>query len=177
MPAQNVELEIRKLDPGDRLTGVSVGAQEYVPLKTFLQSSAKIYHERHLAKTYVGAINGRIIAYITLLCAEIVLEGDAYRIREPGLYYNYKSYPAIKIARLLVDSRFRGQDIGEALVKLALGTAKDAICPVVGCRFVVVDSKKSSVPFYSKQGFTLLDTPDNKSRPEPVMFVDLHKAA
>jgi hypothetical protein len=51
------------------------------------------------------------------------------------------------------------------------------LCPAVGCRFVIVDSKKSSVGFYEKQGFTLIDTKENRGRSEPVMFIDLHKAA
>jgi hypothetical protein len=67
-------------------------------------------------------------------------------------------------------------DIGSNLVQLALGTTKDRICPVAGCRFVIVDSKQSSVGFYKKQGFTLIDTSENRERSEPVMFIDLHKA-
>lgn len=61
------------------------------------------------------------------------------------------------------------------MVDFAVGTAKDVICPAVGCRFVVVDAKKQSIGFYEKCGFTLLDTDDNRSRQSPVMFLDLHK--
>jgi hypothetical protein len=41
----------------------------------------------------------------------------------------------------------------------------------------MVDSKKPAVPFYERCGFTLLDTAANRSRDEPVMFVDLNKVA
>jgi hypothetical protein len=62
-------------------------------------------------------------------------------------------------------------------VHLSLGIAKDKISPAVGCRFVTVDAKRDSVGFYAKQGFTLLDTQGNRDRLEPVMFLDLHRAA
>jgi ribosomal protein S18 acetylase RimI-like enzyme len=91
------------------------------------------------------------------------------------IQYAYKQYPAVKIARLLVDARQRNLGIGESLVELALGTTKGNVCPFVGCRFVVVDSKEEAVSFYERRGFTLLDTPENKKRSEPIMFIDLYK--
>lgn len=172
-----VTLETRLLQPGDKLTGLRSGDAEFAPLKTFLQKRARIYHERHLARTYVTMAGGQVAGYITLVCGEIVIEDDANRLEEPDLDYNYKSYPALKIARLLVDGRFRGNGIGEDLVKLALGIAKDIICPNAGCRFAVVDAKQRSVGFYERQGFTMLDTSENRARSEPVMFIDLHKSA
>jgi len=39
----------------------------------------------------------------------------------------------------------------------------------------MVDAKAGSVDFYSRAGFTLLDTPANRSRSEKIMFVDIHK--
>ena len=110
------------------------------------------------------------------MCAEVVLDDDN-KLKEPNLVYDYDWYPALKIARLLVDAKYRKEyRLGAELVKLALGTTKDRICPVAGCQFVVVDAKKSSVPFYEKQGFTLINTPANRARPTPVMFLDLLKA-
>jgi GNAT superfamily N-acetyltransferase len=122
-------------------------------------------------------IEAKIIAYITLVCGEIVLEGDATLLDEPDLHYSYKSYPALKIARLAVHQKHREADLGTLLVQLAIGIAKDTICPVAGCRFVAVDSKQQSVGFYKKQGFAILDTKENQERSEPVMFLDLLKAS
>ena len=68
----------------------------------------------------------------------------------------------------------RKHGLGTRLVEFALGTVKQTICPVVGCRFVV-EAKKKSVPFYKKRGFTLLDTKANLRRSAPVMFIDLTK--
>lgn len=162
------------------MTGLSLGDAIYLPLKTFLQKHAKLYHQRHLARTY-GVFDkdrsNKIVAYITLVCGEIVLEGNKRLLDEPDLKYNYKSYPAVKIARLAVHEDYRDEKLGSLLVEIALGTAKDIICPAIGCRFVAVDSKTEAVKFYERKGFSILDTPKNRRRSEPVMFIDLHKAS
>jgi GNAT superfamily N-acetyltransferase len=175
LPDQN-NFTIRQIEPSDRLTGLSLGDQIYLPLKIFLQKHAKTYHAKNLARTYAIFETKKVIAYVTLVCGEIVLEGDKSLLDEPDVDYNYKSYPALKIARLLVDNRYRGRDYGTLLVDLAVGIAKDIICPAVGCRFVAVDSKRTALDFYLKQGFSILDTPENRKRQEPVLFIDLHKA-
>jgi ribosomal protein S18 acetylase RimI-like enzyme len=175
---QELSLEIRLIKPGDRLTGLSLG-DGFTALKTFLQRHAKAYHEKSLARTYGVFDRGKqnkVVAYITLVCGEIVVgESDNDILQDSEIYYKYPHYPAIKIARLAVDMKYRGNEIGTTLVNLALGTAKYVICPAVGCRFVVVDSKKSAVKFYQKAGFTILDTEVNRARDEQVLFIDLQK--
>lgn len=168
---------IRQIEPGDRLTGLSLGHENFAPLKAFFQKHAKKYQEQNLARTYAIFESERPIAYITLVCGEIAIQGKKRLLDEPDLFYNYKSYPALKIARLAVHKDYRRKDYGTVLVDLAVGTAKEIICPAVGCRFVAVDSKKDALPFYLDYGFTLLDTPQNRRRSEPVLFIDLHKAA
>lgn len=79
----------------------------------------------------------------------------------------------MKIARLAVDTKYRESGLGRFLVEFSLGIAKDTIATAVGCRFVVLDAKKASVPFYLKVGFRLIDTEENKAREQPVMFLDL----
>jgi predicted N-acetyltransferase YhbS len=116
-----------------------------------------------------------VVGYITLVCGEVVTEdGDPGLINE--IEYRYKHYPAVKIARLAVDVSLQKQaGLGRALVNLAVGIAKGEISPAVGCRFVVVDAKTQAVGFYERCGFTMLETPANRERSEPVMFVDLSK--
>lgn len=179
MASTNIDIEIRQIKPGDKLTGLSLGDAAFNPLKIFLRRHAQRYEEESLARTY-AAFNGqggKAIAYITLVCGEIVAaEDENPLINEPQLDYRYKHFPAVKIARLAVDQRYRGYDLGRTLVNLALGQAKNVICPAVGCRFAVVDSKSQSVKFYEKCGFTMLDTEENRKRESPVMWIDLKKA-
>ena len=173
------QVEIRPIQPGDRLTGLSLGDEAFAPLKTFVQRHAHEYERQSLARTY-GAFDtargDKLLGYITLVCGEVVIqEGDNALVVEEGLAYHYWQYPAVKIARLAVDRRTREAGIGIALVNLGLGIARDFICPNVGCRFVMVDAKRGSVLWYGRRGFTMLDTEENKGRDEPVMFVDLSK--
>lgn len=171
MPADQTEYELRLVEPGDTLTGLSLGDEAFQPLKTFLQRDAKRFQGRNLGRTY-GVFAGRkIVAYLTLVCGE-VSSCDDIQDAEDG--FTYDSYPAIKIARLAVDRRHRG-GLGRQLVEFALGVAKNQICPAVGCRFVVVDSKQQSIGFYKRCGFTMINTVVNKDRDQPVMFIDLHR--
>jgi GNAT superfamily N-acetyltransferase len=171
-----MDLDVRPIRTGDRLRGMSLGDAAFTPLKTFLQRDALEFERQSLARTY-GAFTGdpqRIVGYVTLVCGEVVTaDGDGCLIAD--LDYRYSQYPAVKIARLAVDQSVQGIGLGRELVNLALGTTVREICPAVGCRFVMVDAKKNAVKFYERCGFTLLDTPANREREAPVMFVDLSK--
>ncbi|TMJ15483.1 MAG: GNAT family N-acetyltransferase [Alphaproteobacteria bacterium] len=115
----------------------------------------------------------KVLGYITLVCGEVVTGDDESLIAD--LDYRYRQYPAVKIARLAVDKSVQNEGLGRQLVDLALGIAKHEVSRSVGCRFVIVDSKRNAVKFYEKCGFTMLDTQANRDREEPVMFVDLSK--
>ena len=156
------------------------GDASFAPLAEFAKKHAKKYEQANLARTYVvhDLKTSAVLAFVTLVCSEVM--SDERLVQEEGVEFPYKHYPAVKIARLLVDKRHRGdkrRGFGRNLVELALGIARSEICPAVGCRFVVVDSKNQSVKFYEKCGFTIVDTQENRARDEPVMFIDLHKAA
>jgi GNAT superfamily N-acetyltransferase len=171
------EFELRHLQEDDSFNSLRTGDERFAPLKMFARKNAKRYEAESLARTYVIVDVGqrRIAAYITLVCSEISAED---LVRADGLHFPYPTYPAVKIARLLVDERYRDRrfGFGRKLVNLAQGIATDEIAPSAGCRFVVVDSKAEAIEFYERCGFTLLDTPENRSRPEAILYLDLHKA-
>lgn len=50
----------------------------------------------------------------------------------------------------------------------------DEIIPNVGCRFLIVDSKRESIKFYEKLGYTLVNSKENREADNPMMFIDLH---
>jgi GNAT superfamily N-acetyltransferase len=163
-------IEFRQLEPGDKCTGLSAGKAVFAPLKTYFQRNAKAHHAASLARTYVAinAAEAKIVGYMTLICSQISTE-----VPLADADFRYREYPAVKIARLFCDSNVRGLQIGKTLVELAVGIAQEWVAAHVGCRFIVVDSKPESVGFYLKQGFTILDTLDNKRSDSPLMFIDL----
>lgn len=168
------DVVLREIRPGDSVSGLSLGEVQFAPLKAFLRGRAKRYHSECLAKTYVYATQGaleKVVAYVSLICSQIEISDGQPDIAE----YEYKDLPAVKVARLAVDRRNQRQKLGRSLVDLAIAISKDKIMPHVGCRFLVVDSKKDSVEFYKRCGFRLLDTENNKKRRAPVMFMDLWK--
>lgn len=156
---------------------IKSGDSTFAPLSNFIKKQAIPFEENSLARTYVLYDQDKncILAYITLVCSEVTSEQKL--VDKAG--FSYKTYPAVKIARLLVDSRYRTADykgIGKYLVEFAIGIAKTEVCPAIGCRFVMVDAKKESVGFYEKCGFTMIDTDHNRELEAPVLFLDLHKA-
>lgn len=181
-----VDYTIRKLYPSDRLKSFSTGAAAFAPLKSFLVKQAYDFQIGNIAKTYVAVKlqaskdgqqveevpNLGILGFMTLTCSEIDIR-NGYTVEDCPYANNYESLPAVKIARLAVDKSYRGQRIGDAFIALAIAIATDVIAPIIGCRFIVTDAKSEAVTFYSKVGFTLLDTVGNRSAKTPVMFVDI----
>lgn len=176
---------IREISLDDAVGSFKTGNVAFQALKTFLKNDAKSFHQANVAKTYVAAETcidpdgneveaapTRVLGYVTLTCSEVCLK-DTYELADAHGAKNYDHLPAVKIARLAVDSRHQGKRIGVALVSLAIAIAQDEIGSWVGCRFVITDAKKDAVDFYTKQGFTILDTAENRADPTPVMFIDL----
>lgn len=165
---------LRPIQSGDRVSGFSMGRAEYAPLKTFLIKDAKTYHQEDVAKTFVlveqGINKPPVLGYVTLICSEIECASNA------SIEANkYNRSPAVKIARLAVHKNFQNNHYGKALIQWAIANVIENIMPNTGCRFLIVDSKKSSVQYYEQRGFTLLDTDGNRNSNHPVLFIDLHK--
>ncbi|MDO9161885.1 MAG: GNAT family N-acetyltransferase [Methylococcaceae bacterium] len=112
------------------------------------------------------------MGFVTLTCSEIDLQ-SGYEMADCSHANNYEFLPAVKIARLAVDSRCRSSGIGSTLVDYAIALIRDKIAENIGCRFVVTDAKSEAVSFYEKQGFVLLDSEGNQSTEHQLMFLDL----
>ena len=164
---------IRKLEVTDAVQSFKAGHETFLPLKTFLKKQAKQFQQSNLAQTYVAVTGDNVvIGYITLICSEIDLK-DGYELSDCASANNYEFLPAVKIARLAVDSRYRKNGIGVNLLEYAIAVIKDKVAENVGCRFVVTDAKTEAIGFYNNQGFTLLDTESNETIEHYLMFLDL----
>jgi GNAT superfamily N-acetyltransferase len=142
-----------------------------------LRGQAKRFQRTNLARTFVVVekTKAQVVAYATILCTQVSVKqvGDA----DGDGAYPYGDYPALRLARLAVDSRLQKSGLGSQLVDFMLALARDKIMPNAGCRFLIVDAKPPSVSFYVRKGFsTIGDVPDG-GQPQTLMFVDLHKLA
>jgi GNAT superfamily N-acetyltransferase len=158
-----------------------MGSSVFLPLKSFLQNQALDFQNSLIAQTYVVVAESdrnkdvrKVVGYITLTCSEIDLQ-DYYDLADCPQANKYEVLPAIKIARLAVDKKYRHYGIGKMLVKFVVLLCLDVIVEQVGCRFLITDAKDDAISFYERCGFTLLDTEENKQCEHPVMFVDLKK--
>lgn len=171
-------LVLREIKHSDSPTGLSLGSEEFVLLKTFLRKHAKEFHSANIAKTYVlvpdNGDRPKIWGYISLMCSQITLNG-AHDLEDCQAANNYRNLPAIKIARIATDKTIQGCGYGSAMVEVAISIALNDIMPKVGCRFLIVDAKKFAIKFYEQVGFTMLDTEKNRNAEHPLMFIDLHK--
>ena len=187
--ADDHAFRIRLLADTDDIACIQVSDDDSRDLNDFLQTSARAYAGARLARTHVLIAQPRsgaefVAGYMTLVAASIDTgnqvtllparpDSDTSYDAALEVSYPYTTYPALKIARLLIDERFRGQELGSAFVARAAQIASIDICPQVGCRFLVVDSKKNAIPFYERNGFQVLKTSRNLKRDHPLMFIDL----
>ncbi len=165
------DVYIREIRQGDNTNRLSLGDKNFHLLKIFLQKHALDWHEKNITKTYVLVAENmpnRVLGFLSLICSEIKIP-DSNRLAE-----QLKVYPAIKIARLAIDKSVQGRGYGKHLINHAYMIIKNAIMPHVGCRYVIVDSKKTAIPFYEKLGFILLNTEVNIKEESPLMILDMY---
>jgi len=171
---------VRPIQSTDSLIPFKTGSQEFQPLKAFLRNQAIEFQLAMVAQTYVcilledGEDKGKVIGYLTLTCSELDIK-NGYELSDCPYANQYDSLPAVKIARLAIDARYRGNKLGKMFVALALDVTTQDIYPTVGCRFLITDAKANAVAFYKTEGFSELNTVKNLTSPNPVMFIDLFK--
>ena len=113
-----------------------------------------------------------LVGYISLLSDSIVLHESERK------WFEAKNFPiryaaALKIGRLGTQNKYKGQGIGTALMKYAVGVAFRMNEMGVGCRFLTLDSDKAAIPFYLRLGFVFSQHRDYKKKDYPNMHYDL----
>lgn len=159
------ELDIKPLSESYNLLSFSCNDDD---LNNFLKDDALNDQKIMINKTNLCFYKNELVGYITLSNDTI---GTKEVIVRDAIETKYKKYPAMKIARLAVDSKYEKKGIGTYLLYAAIGKAL-SISDSVGCRFVLVDSKKESITFYEKFGFkkAILKKKDMKDNYTPMYF-------
>lgn len=161
----NSELIIVPLDENYDLSSFSCASSE---LNDFLKEDALYDQEDLISKTSLCFWKGELVGYITL-ATDTIGTKEIY-VTDGLKRYKYSKYPGIKIARLAVDSRFERRGVGTHLLFAAIGKAL-SICDSVGCRYILVDSKKESTTFYEKHGFKIAEK--NKKKDFVPMYLNM----
>lgn len=174
MSNAELEVRIRRLEPGDDRTGFRSGN---IDLDRFFQRYAgQNQFRHHIGTTYVAVQRDQIVGFVTVSSGEMVAEKLAKSLRRRLPAY---PLPILRLARLAVDERFQGHGIGRLLLRAMLELAVE-MRDRVGCIGVVVDAKPDAVAFYSSLGFKPIDLISGAlgDRPEPIaMFLSARQIA
>ena len=147
-------------------------------LNDFLVDEAKVYQSELLAKTYLvtNEENGDLMAYFSLLNDTVRLEETdkttANRInRKIPNSKRRKHYPALKIGRLAVDTRYAGMGMSEEILRTIRTMFRFG--NRTGCRFLTVDALASATGFYQAKGNFRFFTEQDKDDDTRLMYFNL----
>jgi len=122
-------------------------------LNEFLNDDVDAHSREHIAQTTLLLVEGSLAGYFSL-CAGVVRLGDEEAESFLARGFPYRSMPALKIARLGVDRRFKRRRLGLLAVTVVVGIAA-RMQRDVGCRFLTVDAKREpeAICFWEHVGF------------------------
>lgn len=145
-------VELRPLARDDDRSGFSCGHADLD--RFFIHYAGQNQFRLHLAVTYVALVERRIVGFATVAACSLeraAVPGARLRGRLPSY-----PLPALRLARLGVDTRAQGLGIGTALLRHVLGVALEQR-DRLGCIGVVTDAKPDAVSFYRSLGFEPLE--------------------
>lgn len=150
-------MKLVKLKADTELIGFDCGDDD---LNNFLVEDAKGFLDKRIATSYILEDDNSIVAYFCLLNDKIsrqdVTNNQWKKIKEEFTESKrFGSYPAIKIGRFAVSSKYKGRNIGTDLMNLLKGMLNDH--PNYSAfRYLTVDAYLSAINFYEKNGFKIL---------------------
>jgi predicted GNAT family N-acyltransferase len=146
-------------------------------LNAFLLDDALPHQTDLLTVTYLVKHNATVVAYFSVLNDKVAVEQfptkSQFRKLQrllPHRKRGYKSYPAVKLGRLAVDSELRGSGLGTQLlhyIKVMFISGNKT-----GCRFITADAYHHAIPFYERNGFIPLSGQSEDSQTK-LMYFDL----
>lgn len=164
------ELEIVHPDPETHpIAAFDCG---HADLNDFIKNDCARQSDQRLAYTKLALYQNTLVGYITLLSDSIALH-ESERVWFVQKEIRVQQVAALKIGRLGTANAFKGQGVGTALMKYAVGVAFRMNEMGVGCRFLTLDSDQGAITFYQKLGFVLSQHRDYKKKTYPSMHYDL----
>jgi GNAT superfamily N-acetyltransferase len=158
-------LQFKRLEENTPVLSFDCGDAD---LNDFLLNDAKNYLKSMLAVTYLIVDENEIVAYFCLSndgLTRSTIDDEAERKlwnrvgRKIPNSKRRRTYPAVKIGRLAVATKYAGLGLGRRLLlsvrEMYLNELHHA-----GCRFITVDAYRSALDFYEKNRFNYLTTKD-----------------
>ena len=143
----------------------------FVSMDSFIRNDFRLSVENHYCAAYIVMLKEEVIALFALSFDSLDLDIDDKEelvagissTATPTLDYNYKDtfyskprYPALDIAYLAVQEKWRGLGVGNLLIETIADQARNQT--FAGCQFLTVEafatSEYSAVAFYERCGFT-----------------------
>ena len=140
-------------------------------MDTFIRGDFRYSVENHFCQAYVVMLDEEVVALFALSFDSLdldfenkeELQSGVSSVGTPNVDWNYQDifyskprYPALDIAYLAVQEKWRGKHIGDFLIKKIADLARSQT--LAGCQFLTVEalatSKYSAVGFYDRCGFT-----------------------
>ena len=155
------QLSVKKLSEELDLSSFDCSVDDTLGLNEFIHKEALEYQKERMGITYVFCYQSIPVGYVTL--AMYTIEVKETRLQRLRIIRNEKRYPALLLGRLGVDNNYRERHIGRNMCLWVVGLAK-AHSNEIGCRFVVVLTKKEKVEFYKKCEFEIAPKYENKEK-------------
>lgn len=141
------ELEFVRLNATHDLSGFHSTEPE---LDNFLKEDALTNQNNLISVTRLVLWKGNIVGFFTLINDSIEVRSVDECDREEN--YQFRKYPALKIARLATHIHCERFGIGRSMLR-RIFTISITLSHHVGCRIITVDAKYSAVDFYKKFAF------------------------
>ena len=133
-------------------------------LNDYLRNDAKKECAEMFSTTHLLYYQGNLIGYFSLVTDTVFNK----RLRKSICYPYGDQLPAIKIARLARDAKYKKCGVGFIIMqKIFLLTY--SITKKAGCRLLTVDAKDSAIRYYEEYSFVK----GPKKRQETSMFLDI----
>lgn len=178
MPVTLADLQIVPFDPAKHdVTAFDCGDSD---LNDFLKNDAGRYQQERLSHTQLAFLDGELVAYITLLTDSIILKTSEKKRTLRQLLDRHQTiytFPALKIGRIGVQARQKGNHIGTELLKYAVGLVVRLNGESkIGCRFITLDAYSKSISWYESRGFVFNKHYKHPEKTHPSMRYDILKS-
>lgn len=165
-------VHVRRLTERDDRAAFSSGNEDLD--RFFRRYAGQNQFQHHLGTTYIAVdeSTGTVLGFATVASSSVLRDALPAPRRKRLPHY---PLPVLRLARLAVDGRARGQGIGKLLLRAVFGLAHQQASGF-GCIGVVVDAKGDAIAFYSQYGFEPLEAEAGalELHPEPTpMFLEL----